>query len=180
MRRFWRTLRRRETETTDRRVRHLVESTALPTPFTMEGLVEVVAAHTGRRIALHALYDLPPEISGVSLPTAGDHHESSFVVCYDATVPNWSQELIILHELGHHMLGHAHHRADGAGSVVGVGGRSGPGLRRTSFDDPQEVEAEWFATLMTNRIERLRRVENSPSLRGIRRGIEPRHRWSDQ
>ncbi|GLW31139.1 hypothetical protein [Actinoplanes regularis] len=187
MRSFWRTLRRRRTETPDKRIRDLVESVVLPTPFTIDRLVDVVAAHTGRRIVLHPLYDLPPEISGVSLPVTDDEKESSFVVCYDATVPEWSQQLIILHELGHHLLGHPHRplesatpEAECAGQFVAVGAQGGRGLCRTSFDDPREIEAEWFATFMTNRVERLRRAEISPTLQGIRRGIEPRSRWTDQ
>lgn len=174
MRRFWRRiLRRRDADDHDRRdagkrVRELVEMLPLPTPFTLDGLVDAVAARTSRRIVLHPLYDLPPEISGISLPATDDENDGSFVICYDATVPDWSQQLIILHELGHHLLGHSHR--------AGVG----HGLARTSFDNPMEVDAEWFATLMANRIERLQRAETSPTLRGIRRGIEPRHRWTDQ
>ncbi|HKT04649.1 MAG TPA: hypothetical protein VJT31_34465 [Rugosimonospora sp.] len=171
---MWRRiLRRRSADGCDRRVRKLVGSLPLPVPFTIEGLVNAVAERTGRRIVLHPLYDLPPEISGVSLPKTGDENETSYVICYDATVPAWSQQLIILHELGHHLLGHSHH-GDSRGSGVRLG------LARTSFDDPLEVDAEWFATLMANRIERQQRVETSPTLRVIRRGIEPRHRWTDE
>ena len=188
MRRFWlRARRSRRAEVADRHVRDLVESLPLPTPFTIDGLVTVVGAHTGRRIVLHPLYDLPPEISGVSVPATDDENETSFVVCYDATVSAWSQQLIILHELGHHLLGHAHRPGTGSGpdaepggKLVAVGAGDGRGLGRTSFDDPLEVEAEWFATLMANRIERLLRAETSPTLQGIRRGIEPRHRWTDR
>lgn len=188
MRRFWREQRGgRDAGSADRRVRELVESLPLPTPFTIVGLVGVVGEHTGRHIVLHPLYDLPPEISGVSLPATDDENETSYVVCYDATVPPWSQQLIILHELGHHLLGHAHLPGTGSedaaapdGQPVPVGAGGTRGLRRTSFDDPLEVEAEWFATLMANRIERLRRAETSPTLQGIRRGIEPRDRWTDR
>lgn len=189
MQHIWRRiLRRRGADGRDRSVRKLVEALPLPTPFTIDGLVDAVAARTGRRIVLHPLYDLPPEISGISLPATNDESDASFVICYDATVPDWSQQLIILHELGHHLLGHAHRPADGSeathdsagrlGRPLGVG--AGHGLARTSFDNPMEVDAEWFATLMANRIERLRRAEISPTLQGIRRGIEPRHRWTDQ
>lgn len=189
MQHIWRRMfRRRAADGRDRHVRELVETLPLPTPFTIGGLVDVVAARTRRRIVLHPLHDLPPEISGISLPTTDDEHGTSFVICYDATVPGWSQQLIILHELGHHLLGHSHRPTSGSdaapdsagGPEIPAGMWAAHGLARTSFDDPLEVDAEWFATLMANRIERLQRAEISPTLQGIRRGIEPRHRWTDQ
>jgi hypothetical protein len=188
MSQMWRrVLRRRGGDSREGNVRALVETLPVPTPWTIDGLVDIVARQTGRRILLHPLYDLPPEISGISLPATDDENETSFIICYDATVPTWSQRLIILHELGHHLLGHAHHAGPETGSQKPSRGQEIPfaggyrhGLARASFDDPREVDAEWFATLMANRIERLRRAENSPTLQGIRRGIEPRHRWTEQ
>jgi hypothetical protein len=166
-----------------KQIRDLVDGLELPSPWTVEGVVEAVSRRVQRPLLLHPLDDLPPEISGVSLPV-GDV-DDAYVVCYDSRVPGWSQLMIVLHELGHHLLHHLPRyeqclSSQAFASTLPASARpqQSVGMARTSFTDPREVDAERFATLMADRLERLQRAELSPQLQGIRRGIEPPHRWS--
>src|SRR4051812_45104539 len=89
-----------------REIRALVEQIELPSPWDLHALIDSLSRQTGCTFLLHPLDDLPPEISGVSLP-AGGESANAYVLCYDARVPAWSQLIIILHEIGHHLLGHS-------------------------------------------------------------------------
>jgi hypothetical protein len=117
---------------------------------------EAVARHRGRPIEL-VPHDMPNEGPDGIFQGLG----SVDVVIYDQNTTVLHQEQIVLHELGHLLLGHK------GGSVVGAlppaltalldtdaGGDRPPRLHRDTYSDRQELEAEYAASMLSRYIGR--------------------------
>jgi hypothetical protein len=169
--------------------RDLAADLEQPALFSTQLLVRSVGERIGHTLILRPLDDLPAEISGISMPVSSRPDEKTFVIFYDSRVPAWSQELIILHELGHHVLGHHHAPVidpdPGGGKDAAVRDPPRPagpptracGLGRTLFIDQREVDAEQFATYLADRLARLRQFTGRPQVRELRRGMAAPSSW---
>lgn len=133
-------------------VRELFATLTVPQPWRLADFVGQIAARTGTRIQLVPLRgvaaeDLP---CGLLLERAED-----VVIAYDATISDYHGDHIVLHEIGHLLLGHRDGRPSGAqhanirtlfpsvdpATVVRV-------LARSDYDDGAERQAELFASLI--------------------------------
>jgi hypothetical protein len=152
----------------------VVDSLPIPRPFTLERFVRTLGRQRGRPIQLVAAPLGATAPCGLLVVTADVD-----LVCY-ASNTNWRHQIhIVLHEIGHLLLGHSNHHlpsedadatVDTAGIVDGQGaqGPSGldawvPGfsaslirrlLARSRYDDSDERDAEVFATLAGGRVGR--------------------------
>lgn len=133
------------------RVTRLVESLTVPDPWDVTAFVDSVAA--ARKKAIRVIPS--PNLDGVSLPCGvWVGRESDDLILYAERTSRYHAEQIIMHELGHMLLGHGGH--------AGADGRRGVGellpdldvdtvrqvLGRSAFDTEQEREAELFASLV--------------------------------
>ncbi|MFI9723479.1 hypothetical protein ACIHFE_28140 [Streptomyces sp. NPDC052396] len=83
-----------------RRCKQLIAELALPASVGLPGLCEVVAARVGRPIHLVPM-SLDGVVSGMTATT-----DDGYWVVYELKTSPWHQVHIVLHELGHLLLGH--------------------------------------------------------------------------
>lgn len=176
------------------RCRALVGTITLPSPFSLDGLVEAVSTERGEPIWLRSLpADLGPEISGVLLGT-----DEGYVLCYPTEADPWWSLTCVAHELGHILCGHAstvRRPAPGTLSPDAVPGTAEPETPETAADagtqnvagmlphlqeaaqawgrlyrcdahTHAEREAELVATLLIQRVERHARRSRPRTSRG--------------
>lgn len=140
----------------------IVDRLGLPLPFTARAFCETVAASRGRPVQLHP-YPFPDGVtSGLCVSTERADH-----IFYEAHTSFLHQEHIILHELGHVVLGHVE---------VPAAEEEGLPLPMTNLDTtrvlsilsraarPGEDEraAELFAELVLQLAQRSRRQTGEP------------------
>lgn len=127
----------------------------------MELLLRRLGDRRGKTIRLRAATLDPNVPCGVLVSTT-----TVDVVCYAANTSPLHRRHIILHEIGHLELGHEGHRVSVTDDHPAPGGAAPfmPNLDRTgirrllhrsSYHTPDEAEAELFATLAGDRINRL-------------------------
>lgn len=132
----------------------------LPQPFSAQAFCATVAAARGRPVHLrtHAFTD--GGISGLCISTEQADH-----LFYEAHTTALHQEHIVLHELGHLVLGHA------ATSPMAEGRLLLPDidvtrvlrtLGRSAHSDAQERAAELFAEMVLDQAHRARRQSGAP------------------
>lgn len=134
------------------RVTRLVGSLTVPDPWNIVTFVDGIAAQRER-----AIYLLPcANLDGSALPCGvWLGRESDDIILYAERTSSYHAEQIILHELGHMLLGHGDD-ADSAHRQTGVQDLL-PDLNattvrsilgRAAFASAQEREAELFASLI--------------------------------
>jgi hypothetical protein len=128
-----------------------VASLDVPHPFDIDELVRRVAERRGRPITLHALCMGPDGPSGLWL-ALGD----ADLICHEARTNAVHQAHIVLHELGHMLCGHGSAGASPDSVLRFLLPTLDPVavsrvLRRGSYHDEEEREAERFATLVRQR-----------------------------
>lgn len=145
-----------------RRCQEAVRAVPIPEPFDVDVLCQQLAERRGRPIRVltsaEAVEHMP---CGVWIATAS---EDIFFIAPDVT--DVHREHIILHEVGHMVCSHASTTAD----LVALSTRLMPHLDRalvkhvlgrTSYDTPQEHEAELFATMLGSRLNSSRRAPSA-------------------
>ncbi|RLU87572.1 hypothetical protein CTZ27_23440 [Streptomyces griseocarneus] len=85
---------------TRRRCRQLINELALPASTDLQGLCDVVARRVGRPIRLVPM-SLDGVVSGMTATT-----DDAYWVVYEQKTSPWHQVHIVLHEIGHLLLGH--------------------------------------------------------------------------
>ncbi|GHF29125.1 hypothetical protein GCM10010218_07850 [Streptomyces mashuensis] len=83
-----------------RRCKQLIHELALPAATDLPGLCRVVAARVGRPIHLVPM-SLDGVVSGMTATT-----DDAYWVVYEQKTSPWHQVHIVLHEIGHLLLGH--------------------------------------------------------------------------
>lgn len=145
----------------------------LPDPFDIRVLVEQVARRRGRPIDLRPVTTLANGPSGFWIAT-----RDTDVICFESGTAGLHQDHIILHELGHMLCGHLReeppfelvarillpHLDPEVVRVV---------LARTAYSDPDEQQAELFATLVLGRARMPRTDEPSALLARIDAALSP-------
>jgi hypothetical protein len=137
-------------------IKNLVQAVPVPDPFTLQGLVDAVGAHTGKPFLL-AEVDIPTSsvVCGMTLTVADLDAE---VIVYPANAQPWHQVLIVLHELGHRMM--AHEKADADEGIVEILAPSFDpdmvlaAIGRSRYDQPAEHDAESFARQLLVRVQK--------------------------
>ena len=141
------------------RVCRLVGSLAIPTPWDVAALIDVVARDRGKPIRL---------IPYTGLSAAGQPcgiwigRKTDDIIVYDGTTSGYHGEQIILHELGHLLL--EHHNAPQNTDAVSIRellpdidpGTVSHVLGRSAYDSDQESQAELFASLIMSQSRRTR------------------------
>ncbi|MCF3103604.1 hypothetical protein IPZ58_18730 [Streptomyces roseoverticillatus] len=83
-----------------RRCKQLIQELALPASTDLQGLCDVVARRVGRPIRLIPM-SLDGVVSGMTATT-----DDAYWVIYEQKTSPWHQVHIVLHEIGHLLLGH--------------------------------------------------------------------------
>ncbi|MFF4215156.1 hypothetical protein [Streptomyces nondiastaticus] len=83
-----------------RRCKQLIQELALPASTDLQGLCDVVARRVGRPIRLVPM-SLDGVVSGMTATT-----DDAYWVIYEQKTSPWHQVHIVLHEIGHLLLGH--------------------------------------------------------------------------
>ncbi|WP_424890881.1 hypothetical protein [Streptomyces sp. XH2] len=83
-----------------RRCKQLIHELALPASTDLQGLCDVVARRVGRPIRLVPM-SLDGVVSGMTATT-----DDAYWVIYEQKTSPWHQVHIVLHEIGHLLLGH--------------------------------------------------------------------------
>jgi hypothetical protein len=139
----------------DRKLRRVCESRlralALPEPFDLDMVCEVLATRRGRQIRLCATV-LPRPLYGIWLTGHDADH-----ILYEEATSAAHQHQIILHELSHLICGHRPHlRADDLAAASLAVTRHQFSTRmpmlRTTYSAADEREAELMATLLLARM----------------------------
>ncbi len=155
----------------------------LPYPFSVEAFCSQLGQQRNRPLHLHPMPDRSAlsGVCGVWVATEGDDH-----IFYESRTSRVHQEHIILHEIGHVILGHQM-RGDGIGDGLSAGVDAFlPDLRtrsirhflgRTDYTTRQEREAEMLASLIGVRVRHMRTNEGSEPLTrlGSAFGLGPRY-----
>jgi hypothetical protein len=133
-----------------KRCEALVRTLDLPSPFSVDALVEKLSAQRGRPIRVHALpAGLAEEACGMWIAT--DDGDDVYV---EEKTTAFHREHIVLHEIGHLLCDHGGAADPDAGSAVS---RLLPSLdpamisrilARTDYTTEEEQEAELVATLI--------------------------------
>lgn len=129
------------------------------TGWELKAFCDAVAQHRGRPIELLP-HDMPNEgPDGIFQPLG-----SVDVVIYDRNTTVLHQEQIVLHELGHLLLGHKGHSVVGAlppalTALLGTNAQGAehdvePRLHRDAYSDDQELQAEYAASMLSRYIGR--------------------------
>ncbi|MFB6849012.1 hypothetical protein ACFCXS_29745 [Streptomyces sp. NPDC056373] len=133
-----------------RRCHSLLETLDLSRPVTLDELCRRLARHRDRPLHVHPLPTQPvaPGACGVWLATDTDDH-----IFVEPATSRLHQEHIILHEISHMLLEHDSTDLDPASAASALMPDLSPALvrqllARTSYDTPQEQEAETLASLM--------------------------------
>ncbi len=138
-----------------------VDALPIPLPFSMELLLRRLGDRRGKPIQLFATTLDPAAPCGVLVSTT-----TIDFVCYAADTSPLHRQHIILHEIGHLEFGHEGHRITVTGDQPAAGGveqlmphLDPSGIRRllhrSNYHTTDEAEAELFATLAGDRINRL-------------------------
>ncbi|MEV5505651.1 hypothetical protein [Streptomyces orinoci] len=141
-----------------RRCKQLIAELALPASIDLPGLCEVVAARVGRPIHLVPM-GLDGVVSGMTATT-----DDGYWVVYELKTSPWHQVHIVLHELGHLLLGHDQDPAvtenalrmwtpsvDVATAMRRMGMTMGL-ARHHCYDDLTERETEILGTLLMEKV----------------------------
>ncbi|WP_225724939.1 MULTISPECIES: hypothetical protein [unclassified Nocardia] len=91
----------------EQRFQELSKTVSIPQPWDLTGYVEAVAAYRGRPISLHPIG--AGVLSGSGCGTGSGlwiAKRDSDVIVYGADTTRWHAEHIVVHELGHMLLGH--------------------------------------------------------------------------
>ena len=139
-----------ETKSLRQRCERALAGIAVPVPFDLELLCQRIQQLRGKRLVLLPM----PQAGGIGSPCglylATDDAE---IICYDADTSPMHRDHIVLHEIGHMLLGHV----SGAESLLATAARLMPdldpqlirsALARTTYDTQAEREAETMATLL--------------------------------
>ncbi len=151
-----------------------VRALPIPIPFDVDLFCLLLGARRGRPIALEPSFTLPPGTTGRVIHTA-----TKDIVLYDGRATGRHRLQIILHELGHLICGHQPPAAAVEAAFLSLVPKLAPtALRHTRLtscerhpaEDPDEIEAEGYAALVLEEIDRrggeLAPVEADPGLRG--------------
>ena len=122
--------------------RQMVQSIQLPRPLTMRNLIQSVATQLGVRIRAHEQSLTDPEVSGVITQKKSGLIIVSWPQDYEKTHPWWTA-LCVGHELGHLMCNHLAKKPQYSRCQIGV----------SVDDNADEAAAEYFGTLLAERIE---------------------------
>ncbi|MBP2472854.1 hypothetical protein JOF53_001726 [Crossiella equi] len=132
-----------------KRCQALVDGLTLPVPFTVDALLDGLAAQRGRPIELLAL---PPGmvVNACGLWIATDTHDEIYV---EEKTTALHREHIILHEIGHILCDHESSEEGGQVSLAKFLPDLSPELierllARTNYTSEQEQEAELVASLI--------------------------------
>lgn len=124
----------------------LLDEIGLPSPFTVDTMVDSVATHIGSAIRIrdvHLEIDAP---CGLWLALGKVNY-----IFVDAR-SHVHRDHIILHELAHMICGHSQGQLDLAGFLPDIDpGRIHTALARSGYSDRQEAEAEIMATVIARR-----------------------------
>lgn len=132
-----------------RRVRRAVRVLDLPETVAVRDVCLAVERHRRRPLRLHALphdvAEVMPGWCGAWVETDAEDH-----VFFACSAPRTSKASTILHELGHMVLQHHGRPLGTAQSVQLLGdGDLVRGIRgRSAYDEPEEQEAELFASVL--------------------------------
>ena len=132
----------------------IAESLTIPAPWDLTALLHTVACGRGKPIRLiaHAGLASTGQTCGLWIGRAEDD-----IIVYDSATSEYHAEQIILHELGHILLGHSDGAAMGSPAALEQLISDVPAstvrhmLGRSAFDDEQECQAELFASLVMSR-----------------------------
>ncbi|MFD0363776.1 hypothetical protein ACFQZZ_20195 [Nocardia sp. GCM10030253] len=157
----------------DNRFRELAQTVPIPRPWDLPTYLNAVAAHRGRTITL-----LPVDtaiLAGTGCGTGSGlwiaKHDSD-VIAYGADTTEWHAEHIIVHELGHMLLGHGAESsrteksptqtyAAIAGLLPSISPESiAHVLGRSDYESTRERDAETFADLVMLQAMRPQRRES--------------------
>ncbi|WP_399083183.1 hypothetical protein ACGH2B_02210 [Streptomyces sp. BBFR2] len=141
-----------------RRCKRLVKELALPATVDLRGLCDLVGARVGAPVHLVPM-SLDGAASGMTAVT-----DDAYWVFYESRTSPWHQAHIVLHELGHLLLGHDRDPSltedalrvwtpsvDAATALRRMG--LAPGLaRHHGYDNPAERETEVLGTLLMERL----------------------------
>jgi hypothetical protein len=143
------------------RVCRLVGSLAIPAPWDLTALIDVVARDRGKPIRLIPYSGLSAAAQPCGMWIG---RKTDDIIVYDDTTSGYHGEQIILHELGHLLLDHH----DGPKNADAVSMREllpdiDPAtvshvLGRSAYDSEQESQAELFASLMMSQSRKTHRA----------------------
>ncbi|MFI9510899.1 hypothetical protein [Nocardia sp. NPDC052566] len=144
---MWERLRRRRDPVTAH-VRRVAAPLAVPQPWQLDEFLAQVAAVVGKRIRLHPL----PVTEGLPCGLVIERAED-IVIAYDATSSGYHADHIVLHEIGHLLLGHAGADHTDRATLENLFPSVDPAtvlrvLARTDYDELAERQAELFASLI--------------------------------
>jgi hypothetical protein len=133
------------------RLLDVVAALDVPDPFDINELVRRVAHRRGRPITLRAMRIGASGPSGLWIAL-----RDADVICHEAGTNPVHQTHIVLHELGHMLCGHHSAAAEPDSVLRFLLPTLDPAavarvLRRGSYHDEEEREAERFATLVRER-----------------------------
>ncbi len=132
----------------------ILDNLDIPDPFDLSELVRRIGAARGRPLVLRPITTPPDGPCGIWVATAAADY-----VFYETATTRLHQEHIVLHELGHVLLAHDNGATLSGGAVRTMLPTLDPAavrtaLGRTHYADPDEAEAELFATLVLARCRR--------------------------
>lgn len=141
-----------------RRCKQLIHELALPASADLQGMCDAVARHVGRPIHLVPM-SLDGVVSGMTATT-----DDAFWIVYEQKTSPWHQVHIVLHEIGHLLLGHDQDPAvtedalkvwtpsvDVATAMRRMGLTMGL-ARHHCYDNLTERETEILGTLLMERV----------------------------
>lgn len=124
----------------------LLDEIDLPSPFTVDAMVDSVAAHIGSTIRIRDVHLEAESPCGLWLALGKVNY-----IFVDAR-SHIHRDHIILHELAHMICGHNQGQVDLAGFLPGIDpSRIHTALARSGYNDHQEAEAEIMATIIARR-----------------------------
>lgn len=154
-------LSRRRRRLLEERVRSSLRPLSLPSPLTMVDLCARLGEHRGRPIELKPQEFLVPGPSGMWIAA-----QDVDIIAYQARTTEAHQRLIIMHEIGHIIAGHTNGRAEPNTERLAEADPSPEfmesmfpdlppelvrsALRRESYDEEEEHEAEAAGTIVLN------------------------------
>lgn len=162
----------------ERRIRRLLRTLDVRTPFSVEALCRALSESRGRHIELRP-YPLPtPGPVGLWFET-----RSVDLIIFQRDTTPLHQDHIILHEVGHILADHGAADA-GAQWEVLLPGLKPDAIRRVlqrcSYESEQEQEAELIATIImewASVVDRVVQPEHDPSARRIGNALGDRQGW---
>jgi hypothetical protein len=130
-----------------------LQQVEIPDPFDIQAFANQVSRHRGRPVRLVPKDDVQGPC-GAWLPS----HEGDYVF-YEPNTGHFHRDHIVLHELGHLLMGHDAQSfwTDEAPTLLpdlDLKVIATHMLARSSHDDPVEQEAEMIATLVQERVRR--------------------------